>query len=132
MLPFDPLGTLPYALLRLIYPSQALSPSRTPPRSPSPSLPPLPEPTAERSRIVSEAEKLREKMRKEMLSELGGEDDEDVKFGISKKDDDGEATSLSKAKEEGAKDYEGVDWQAQVSGTKRVLSMEVSYDVERL
>lgn len=125
VLPSDPLGTLPHPLLKLIYPSQAYSPGRSPSRSPSP----IPENTSTRVKIVSDAEKLREKMRREMLSELGGGEEAtgDVKFGIPSKDKESPATDAEdEPSQEGFKDLEGVDWPAQVSGTKRVLAMEVS------
>ena len=111
VLPADPLGTLPRPLLRLIYPAQALS------ASPSSSRPPSPEPIAAytREKNVSAAEKLRDQMRRDMLSEFGEEED-----GLS--------TRVSAAKADGGdEEVEGVDWQAMVSPTKRVLAMEVRF-----
>lgn len=64
-------------------------------------------------------------MRKEMLSELRGDEEEDVKFGIPVKDET--ESERNPGQVEGAKDYDGVDWSSMVSGTKRVLSMDVSH-----
>ena len=111
VMPGDPLGTLPRELLRLIYPAQAYTPS--PSRSPSPGLP-----ITEKEDKMTEAERVRQQLRREMLSDLPDDEDDGV---------DGEAfrtdTHGVKMQEE---DYEGVDWDDQVAGTKRVLSMEVS------
>lgn len=122
VLPFDPLGTLPRPLLKLIYPASAYSPEPATTRLPSP--PPDAMPIPERERLVSAAEKVREQMRKDMLSSLGQVEDEDrVRFGIPQAKD-----GKTELREENAKVVEEnkVDWAAQVSGTKRVLSMAVS------
>jgi hypothetical protein len=72
---------------------------------------------------LSAAEKLREQMRRDMLTEL----DEDQVLGLNqvasrdRKEDQGD----EKDKKEAPVDDE-TDWQAMVSGTKKVLSMEVS------
>lgn len=119
-MPFDPLGTLPRPLLKLIYPASAYSPEPITPRLASPP----PDAVPERERLVSAAEKVREQMRRDMLSSLGQVDDEDnVRFGIPQAKDD-----KAELREEDAKVVEEnkVDWPAQVSGTKRVLSMAVS------
>jgi hypothetical protein len=113
VMPTDPLGTLPRPLLKLIYPAQALSPSPTG----------SPEPMLAKESNLSAAEKLREQMRRDMLTEL----DEDQVLGLNqvasrdRKEDQGD----EKDKKEAPVDDE-TDWQAMVSGTKKVLSMEVS------
>lgn len=124
VMPSDALGTLPRPLLRLIYPAQVSS------RSPSPSHPtsPLPavyDPTISKSDNLSAAEKLREQMRRDMLSQLGGEEEGKVRFGVGPTTDseDRPATEPEVKQEKG---YENVDWQSMVSGTKRVLTMDVS------
>jgi hypothetical protein len=75
-------------------------------------------------KYVSEAEKLRERMRRDMLSEVK-EEDEDGLLGLSKPE-----VKKAKAGEEAEQvllDEDcGVDWNEQVSGTKRVLAMDVS------
>lgn len=113
VMPTDPLGTLPRPLLKLIYPAQALSPSPTG----------SPEPILTKESNLSAAEKLREQMRRDMLTELN----EDQVLGLDqvasrdRKEDQGD----EKDKMEASVDDE-TDWQAMVSGTKKVLSMEVS------
>ena len=126
-MPSDALGTLPYPLLRLIYPAQVSS------RSPSPSPPldlPAPtvkDPTISKTDNLSAAERLREQMRRDMLSQFGGEEEGDVRFGVRsavKDEDERPPTKEEEVKRE--KRYEGVDWQSMVSGTKKVLTMDVS------
>jgi hypothetical protein len=120
-MPSDALGTLPRPLLRLIYPAQV--DSRSP--SPEPTAAPVPyDPTISRSTNLSAAEKLREQMRRDMLTQLGGEDEERVRFGVKPASDEQERDAKAEIKEE--KGYEGIDWESMVSGTKKVLSMDVS------
>ncbi|TYJ58984.1 hypothetical protein B9479_000423 [Cryptococcus floricola] len=133
VLPFDPLGTMPRPILKLIYPA-ALSPSPSPSASRSGS--PLPNIVAHgKEENKSEAERLREQMRRDMLSdidgaEVGGDEEKDVKFGVGpdtppkrEKVEDEEKKKEGEQVEE-KEDYEGVDWEEHVAGTKRVLSME--------
>ena len=59
-----------------------------------------------------------------MLSQLGGEDEENVRFTFKP------PSEIAKAKEEEQKEtkgYEGIDWESMVSGTKKVLTMDVSH-----
>jgi hypothetical protein len=76
---------------------------------------------------VSAAERLREQMRRDMLSELGTEDDI---LSVGKSRTEGDASAAAKASatmdEVVLDETSGVDWDEQVSGTKRVLSMDVS------
>ncbi|WWC72246.1 uncharacterized protein I206_106208 [Kwoniella pini CBS 10737] len=124
IIPWLPLQTIPRPLLKLIYPSQAFSPSPSPP----------PQTTAvegyEKESNLSAAEKLREQMRRDMLSTLksdanSDDDDEEglVRFGIIKEDDDGleEGKKLERKYED---EFAGVDWNDQVNGAKRVLAMD--------
>ena len=63
-------------------------------------------------------------MRREMLTELNTEEGgEGIKFGVPEDKPPRDDERLV----EPEKDYSGVDWQDQVSGTKRVLSMHVSF-----
>ena len=80
---------------------------------------------------MSAASLVREQMRKDMLSSLGGDDGidaggEEIRFGIpAAKELDAErqrAEELNDAKVE-----QGIDWESMASGTKRVLSMTVSF-----
>ena len=67
-------------------------------------------------------------MRRDMLSELGAQDEGDVKFGIAQPE------APIEVKEERGIDVEGsgdVDWESMVPGTKRVLSMDVSLSWKR-
>lgn len=65
-------------------------------------------------------------MRQEMLSDLkDGEDTDSLKFGLPTSEEDGPPRDDQRLKEP-EKDYSGVDWESMVSGTKRVLRMEVS------
>ncbi|WWD19871.1 hypothetical protein CI109_104339 [Kwoniella shandongensis] len=124
--PSDPLGTLPRPLLRLIYPSQVLSPSRS--RSPSPD----PIVSHGKEENLSAAERMREQIRRDMLSDLAGDDDDDeeegvVRFGTGtetitekKAHGDDQLRGRGKTKDE----YEGVKWEEHVPGVKRVLSMD--------
>jgi hypothetical protein len=58
---------------------------------------------------LSVQERVREQMRRDMLSDIG------------------EEVNIGKVKEEKANDqYEGIDWQEHVVGTKKVLGMSVS------
>ncbi|WVQ75634.1 hypothetical protein IAR50_005263 [Cryptococcus sp. DSM 104548] len=131
VLPFDPLGTMPRPILRLIYPA-ALSPSPSESRSGSP-LPHIVSHGKEENK--SEAERLREQMRRDMLSDIDGtevedDDEKDVRFGVApdaaprreKVEDSGKEKEGEQVEKE--EDYEGVDWEEHVPGTKRVLSME--------
>lgn len=145
VLPFDPLGTLPRPLLKLIYPSQldllSPSPSGSPASSTSRSLPKLS--TYGKEENISAAEKLREQLRRDMLTDLdlgegqsGGEEEEEeegvVRFGV----EDSRLERLRREREregEGGEqehkeevDYKDVNWEEMVPGTKRVLSMDVS------
>ena len=65
-------------------------------------------------------------MRRDMLSQLGGDDEGDVRFGVRPKSarDDLPPTREEEVKQE--KQWEGVDWESMVSGTKKVLAMDVS------
>jgi hypothetical protein len=125
-MPLDPLGTLPRQLLRLIYPAQALSPSRS--RSVSPVLQPIQ--TFPKESNLTAAEQMREQMRREMLSEMGDEDEDDgLVLGNRRTDEEDDSRALgAKAKEQGVEIEGGdtVDWESMVSGTKKVLSMDVS------
>jgi len=63
-------------------------------------------------------------MRRDMLTQLGGEDEENVRFTFKP------PSEIAKAKEEEQKEtkgYEGIDWESMVSGTKKVLTMDVSH-----
>ena len=60
-----------------------------------------------------------------MLSELGSEEG-DVKFGIPLKGDEKPREEAGAEQTTEGAGYAGVDWSEQVSGTKRVLSMDVS------
>ncbi|KAK8853443.1 hypothetical protein IAR55_004149 [Kwoniella newhampshirensis] len=127
VLPSDPLGTIPRPLLRLIYPSQVLSPS--PPRS----LSPDPILSHGKQENLSAAEKMREQIRRDMLTDLGdgGDDSEDedgvVRFGTGisaeRKHDDMEERQ-GKTGDGETETYEGVNWEDMVSGVKRVLAMD--------
>jgi len=121
VMPSDALGTLPRPLLRLIYPAQVDSRSPSPTRSPSPP-PAVYDPTISRSTNLSAAEKLREQMRRDMLSQLGGDDEENVRFSFKPPT---EAAKVKEEEQKGTKGYEGVDWESMVSGTKKVLTMDV-------
>lgn len=64
-------------------------------------------------------------MRRDMLSQMGGEDEGDMRFGVRPTADADER--VAKATEvEAKKEYEDVDWESMVSGTKKVLTMDVS------
>lgn len=58
-----------------------------------------------------------------MLSQLGSEDEERVRFGV--KAPDAEQERVMKEEQKVQKGYEGVDWESMVSGTKKVLTMDV-------
>jgi hypothetical protein len=126
VMPFDPLETLPKPLLRLIYPVQARSPGSS--RSTSPII------EGTKASNLTAAQQLRDQMRKDMLTEIGGEgsDDEVLDLGKRRRDPDDEEERQErkrrKAKEQGAEVEGGekVDWEGMVSGTKKVLSMDVS------
>lgn len=70
---------------------------------------------------MSAAERLREQMRKDMLSVMGGEDDSSMRFGVTASEDKAEARKEQEIEES----YKGVDWEEMVSGTKKVLNMDV-------
>ncbi|WVW86410.1 hypothetical protein I302_108456 [Kwoniella bestiolae CBS 10118] len=126
ILPFSPLTTVPRPLLRLIYPSQVVSPSPSPPPGNG-----VVE-GYEKESNLSAAEKMREQIRRDMLSTLKSEDDDDdgeegvVRFGVigdeSREELEG-GKKLQKAEDD---EYEGVDWEEHVNGAKRVLSMDPS------
>ena len=61
-------------------------------------------------------------MRRDMLSEFGDEEDVLSMRGSAKS----EAAKVNGGGENEDEEVEGVDWQAMVSPTKRVLAMEVS------
>jgi len=124
-MPSNALGTLPRPLLRLIYPAQVDSRSPSPTRSASPP-PAVYDPTISRSTNLSAAEKLREQMRRDMLSQLGGEDEENVRFSFKPPT---EAAQIKEEEQKETKGYEGVDWESMVSGTKKVLTMDVSHPI---
>jgi hypothetical protein len=63
-------------------------------------------------------------MRRDMLTQLGGEDEERVRFGVKPASGEQDRAAKEEIKEE--KGYEGIDWESVVSGTKKVLSMDVS------
>lgn len=77
---------------------------------------------------------MREQMRREMLSELGGDDEGSVRFGIPTAKD--ALKEEVKANDEQAAEDAQVDWEEMVSGTKRVLSMsqeeQLAYLVSQL
>jgi len=64
-----------------------------------------------------------------MLTQLGGEDEENVRFTIKPPS---EAAKIKEEEQKETKGYEGVDWESMVSGTKKVLSMDVSQVWEKL
>ena len=70
-------------------------------------------------------------MRRDMLSNLAGGDgnEDDVRFGVPAAKDDKPSEAGNRDRDDDPKQEEGkdVDWEAMVSGTKRVLSMTVSY-----
>ncbi|EIW72125.1 hypothetical protein TREMEDRAFT_25391, partial [Tremella mesenterica DSM 1558] len=124
--PFDPLGTLPIPLLKLIYPSQIppsptqslrLSPLASPhddtSRSPSP-------PLLENAKM-SDAERVREQMRRDMLSSLPSDEIEGIPFHPRHSPDLTDARHGAATEEE---EWEGIDWEKEVPGSKRVLSMK--------
>jgi hypothetical protein len=82
------------------------------------------DPTISRSTNLSAAEKLREQMRRDMLSQLGGENEENVRFSLKVPSD--EVARVKEEEQKESKGYEGVDWESMVSGTKKVLTMDVS------
>jgi hypothetical protein len=59
-----------------------------------------------------------------MLSQLGGENEENVRFSLKVPSD--EAARVKEEEQKESKGYEGVDWESMVSGTKKVLTMDVS------
>jgi len=61
-------------------------------------------------------------MRRDMLSQLGGDDEENVRFSFKPPT---EAAKVKEEEQKGTKGYEGVDWESMVSGTKKVLTMDV-------
>ena len=136
ILPSDPLGTIPRPLLQLIYPAQVLSPS--PSRSVSPDQLVI----HEKEENLSVAAKMREQIRRDMLSDIGDdEDDDDFASGgtrlrsttnsllggrpSSNRDEPSNGSGLASKKAE--QEHEGVDWESHVSGTKKVLAMDVSH-----
>jgi len=58
-----------------------------------------------------------------MLSQLGGEDEENVRFSFKPP---AEAAKIKEEEQKETKGYEGIDWESMVSGTKKVLTMDVS------
>ncbi|WVN90023.1 uncharacterized protein L203_105255 [Cryptococcus depauperatus CBS 7841] len=118
--PSDPLDTIPHPLLKLIYPSQLPSSSRSP--SPDIARP------HDKSENLSAAEILREQLRRDMLSDLGkvnGEEESgELRFGVMPST---LSTTLpfddAKSKQQ-SEEYEGVNWKELVSPVKRVLSMD--------
>lgn len=123
--PSDPLGTLPRPLLILLYPAHAGALSPSPPPATRLSRSPNPVPLdASRDKGLTAAERVREQMRRDMLSSLDEEDP------ITKRKRElgliGDKEEKSGENQAGKGDYTGVDWQDQVSGTKKVLSMDVS------
>lgn len=123
VMPSNALGTLPRPLLRLTYPAQVDSRSPSPTRSPSPP-PAVYDPTISKSTNLSAAEKLRDQMRRDMLSQLGGEDEENVRFTFKPPS---EAAKIKEEEQRETRGYEGIDWESMVSGTKKVLTMDVSH-----
>ena len=61
-----------------------------------------------------------------MLSQLGGEDEENVRFSFKPPT---EAAQIKEEEQKETKGYEGVDWESMVSGTKKVLTMDVSHPI---
>ena len=96
-------------------------PDATPPPSP-PLEAQKADPTAEPLKFRNEAERVRAQMRRDMLSSLGGDDDGDIRFSISNPEKDAKKEAL---KEESELE-KSMDWDEVVSGTKRVLAMDVS------
>ncbi|WVQ94927.1 hypothetical protein IAU59_002013 [Kwoniella sp. CBS 9459] len=128
ILPFDPLSTLPKPLLRLIYPSQAFSPSPSAGPEPGHAAEPI---VAYKDRSnLSAAEKMREQMRRDMLSDLHGDDIDDddeegvVRFGILPDDSSVKREIKDVKATEGENDLSGVKWEEMISGAKRVLAMD--------
>jgi hypothetical protein len=122
----NPLKTLPPPLIRLIYPADIGS------RSPSPEpihVPGSADPTvevAERSgRYVSEAERTRERMRRDMLTVIPTDEEDEVLARKKRLGLDGEAIGAKPV--EDTKVYGDIDWKEMVSGTKKVLGMDVSW-----
>lgn len=125
VMPSDALGTLPRPLLRLIYPAQVSSRSPSPTGSASPP-PAVYDPTISRSENLSAAERLREQMRRDMLTQMGGEDEGDVRFGVKPKSETDDRPPTAAEDEQRKKESPEVDWESMVSGTKKVLTMDVS------
>ncbi|WWC64837.1 uncharacterized protein I303_107451 [Kwoniella dejecticola CBS 10117] len=128
IIPWLPLETIPRPLLKLVYPSQAFSPS--PPSSPRAQAAPVE--GYEKESNLSAAERLRRQMRDDMLSESRGEGDGDsddeeglMRFGVIK-EDDGDLQEGKKlpSTAEIEDEYAGVHWEDHVDGVKRVLSMD--------
>lgn len=59
-----------------------------------------------------------------MLTKLGGEDEENVRFSFKPPS---EAARVKDEEQKEIKGYEGIDWESMVSGTKKVLTMDVSH-----
>lgn len=75
---------------------------------------------------MTAAERMREQIRRDMLSELEGDED-DLAVGVKPPTStNGAVADNGKDTAKPKEDYEGVDWESMVSGTKRVLSMDVS------
>ncbi|WWC91949.1 uncharacterized protein L201_006901 [Kwoniella dendrophila CBS 6074] len=140
ILPFSPLNTIPRPLLKMIYPSQVISPLS----SPEPEPPQIGIGGYEKQSNLSAAEKIREQMRKDMLSSSSSssnnlhinDDDEDydgedgiMKFGVMKNENSIEREEQGKKLEQikiQEDKYQGVNWNEHVEGSKRVLSMDPS------
>jgi hypothetical protein len=60
-----------------------------------------------------------------MLTQLGGDDEENVRFSFKPPSEVTQARVEEEERKE-TKGYEGVDWESMVSGTKKVLTMDVS------
>jgi hypothetical protein len=81
------------------------------------------------ARNVSAAEKLRDQMRRDMLADLGGSEEDEVRFGIpaAAAKTEGDLAEPEKPPAE-APAADEPDWDEMVSGTKRVLAMNVSWE----
>ena len=133
----NPLKTLPKPLKRLIYPVEVVSESpdselpELPDEQPiiGPVMPDMPsvQPTGtetKHERYISEAEKTRERMRRDMLTAIPSEEENTIQARKRALGLDGEGEG-DKA-EEDKKRYQKIVWAEMVSGTKKVLAMDVS------
>ena len=133
----NPLKTLPKPLKRLIYPVEVVSespdsePTELPDAQPiiGPIMPDMPtaQPTGtetKHERYISEAEKTRERMRRDMLTAIPTEAEDTIQARKRALGLDGEGEG-EKAGEDKNR-YQKIVWAEMVSGTKKVLAMDVS------